>query len=595
MLDISPPNLLREIDAAEKIRDKHLRNILVLVKRYIGNWFQEGVAGKPVPENMIFSYVATMLPQLVFNNPAVAVSAKRSATDGHTAGAMEAAINAWIREVDIRDELERVCLNMILGFGVMKVGIEARSDFSSMDGRPDANGVYGRFTMEALTPYLFSVDPAHFFMDSQAADLSQCRLIGHQFNRDLDDLKGDDRYDQEVVGKLTADGGGDSSSGGLKPLFKPKRGAIERNRVTIHEIYLPEYRQICAICRNAAGEGQYLRPPQPYIGPADGPYILFGVYGVPGSPYPLSPVAAMAEQAEELNAHAVAAAREAAAHKKLIITDANQPGVTEAVQRSESGNVVSVPGFSPQSAMTVELGGTSQMRMAYIDNLRNRLDRVIGFSDAQRGRAASVTATEASIVNNAADDRTSFLQMKFRDAVKDALTRAAWFMYHDPSVVMAVSMQGRDGTQNDGLFLGGVQPGQEGTDWYDYRLDLEPYSMKRIDAAARQAQSQQLLQLALLIAPAMIQFPFINWRAILDDLGEAAEMPDYAEQILNARGMAMLQQGQMPMMPGQPPVGGAAGPMPMQPPGMSLNPAAGAPVNPPGQFAPQQALPLSAA
>jgi hypothetical protein len=161
-------------------------------------------------------------------------------------------------------------------------------------------------------------------------------------------------------------------------------------------------------------------------------------------------------------------------------------------------------------------------------------------------------------------------------------------MFHDPAVVLPVSMpDAQSGQVQEGLFLGGPQEGQESIDWYDFRLDLEPYSMKRIDGATRQAQSQQLLQLALLIAPAMLQFPFINWRAILDDLGEAAEMPDYAQKILNAQGMAMLQQSMMGMAP--------MGAAPMLPPGMSLNAGAGGPVaaGGAGQFAPRQ-LPASA-
>jgi hypothetical protein len=83
---------------------------------------------------------------------------------------------------------------------VAKVGIEPRGDYAGTQG-----GVEGRFTMEALTPFLVRIPPANAIIDPQCDSVHSARFQGHQFQRDLSDLQGDERFDQAIVGALTAD------------------------------------------------------------------------------------------------------------------------------------------------------------------------------------------------------------------------------------------------------------------------------------------------------------------------------------------------------------------------------------------------------
>jgi hypothetical protein len=83
--------------------------------------------------------------------------------------------------------------------------------------------------------------------------------------------------------------------------------------------------------------------------------------------------------------------------------------------------------------------------------------------------------------------------LKFRDAVKDGLTRVGWFGFHDPAIVAPVSFTDpMTGMESEGVFLGGQQPGQEDADWTQFNLDIEPMSMRRIDP--QQQQGLQLIQ-----------------------------------------------------------------------------------------------------
>ena len=547
MIPLDAKVLLQEVDAAEKVRKKHLKNAAVMVKRFVGNYYREDLRGKPVPENLVFSFIAQVLPQLIFDNPQVTCSAKRAVSHKPIADFMRQALNGWIKEVQLRDELEAACVDMLFGYGVMKVGLEARGDFAADPQR----GVMEKFTMDALRPYAVRVDPECFLMDSQARDLASARILGHEFARDLDDLRGDDRYDQEAVGRLTAEM--DADRRGAAPIGPAKDGSDLRRRVKLYELYLPEHGEICTLALNPSGEGDFIRKPRKYVGHDRGPYVVFGVYAVPNSPYPLSPIAAMYEQFAELNAHASAAAREAAAHKRFTIVNSHNKEAKAGILAVESGGVLALPNFSASEAMAVEIGGTSQHRLDYIERMRDRVDRVSGMSDSARGRTSGGTATEASIANDSHDTRIEYVHLKYAESAKRVLENVGWHLYYDPAVVMPVSDRNEQtGEATEGLFLGGVQEGQEDADWLDFFLDIEPFSMRRIDPVVQAQQAMQVYQTAMQIAPLIAQFPWMNWRSILDGIGEANQLPDFAARVLSDAGMQMISGGVAGLgMPGQ--------------------------------------------
>lgn len=604
MLSTKPEDLLSEIRAAEELRKRFLVNTVNLVRRYAGNWFRSDSRTKHRPENMIFGFLSTMMGDLVFDNPAVAVSAKRSISHQAIAEAMEMGINGWINDVSLKNELEAIAVDMLFGFGFAKVGIEERSDFG--EGQ---HGVQGRFTVDALTPYLIRKSPSNALIDPQCESITSARFVGEMFQRDLEDLKGDDRYDQAIVEKLTAS---DDQRIGKSPgerAFKDPGGGggamdTKRGRVTLYEVYIPELRQIGTLTADGQGEGYWIRPLQDYHGPKAGPYIFFGVYLVPEQVYPLSPIAAMAEQDQELNAHATAAAKEAATGKNLVLVSADQPQLAEELQRADQNSVIKVKGLNGNMVLPVALGGTTTQRVEYLNLLLQRTDRMSGQSEAARGRAQGVTATEANLAHGNADARVEFIHLKFRDGVKEGLTRVGWYYYHDPAVVAAVSQTDPvTGQKSEGLFLGGVQPGQEGTDWSGFFLDIEPMSMRRTDPNVRAQHAQLTVELVTSIAPLIPQMPYINWAQVLDLVGQANNMPDFAKTILNQEGLQLIGAltppgamgaagpSQLPPGPGASqqmqaaPGGGPAGLMPGGAPPQQMQSPPMAPATPAAQIA----------
>ena len=73
MIDITPGNLLEEVLAAERLRDKHIDAFKEQVERFHGPWFNNSSTGEYVGENHYFEYLSLMVPRMVFDNPRVRV------------------------------------------------------------------------------------------------------------------------------------------------------------------------------------------------------------------------------------------------------------------------------------------------------------------------------------------------------------------------------------------------------------------------------------------------------------------------------------------------------------------------------------------
>jgi hypothetical protein len=545
---------MTEIKASEELRRRHMVITTALIKRTMGNFHRSDVRGKPMPENTFFEFMATMLPQICFDNPAVSCSAKRVMAHKPVAQFMEMFLNGWIKERDLKTELELLAVDFLFSYACAMVGVEARGDYTSAAGEP--TGVEGRFTCDALTPFMVRLSPANVIIDSQCQHWNSARILGHMFQRDLNDLLTDERYDPAIVARLTADEEQPVGAHTSERIIPAKRtNDPTRNRVTLYQLYFPEYRQIGTLCVGAGGVQDWIRPPADYHGPREGPYVFYGCYAIPDQVYPLSPIAAMAEQTIELNAHGAAAAKEASQGKKVILVDANNPDAAAAIENAPTGSVIRIKGLNAQSLIPAEIGGTSPERLQYLQTLLARADRVSGQSDAIRGKAQGVTATEANIADAGADNRTEWIHTKYRDGVKEGLKRVGWYAFYDKSVVSVVSATDPStGQAREGLFMGGQQAGQENMHWPDFFLDIEPYSMRRVDPALQQQKAMMTVELVTTLVPLIPQFPWVNWPEILDMIGEANNIPDFQKIVLNQLGQNMLAQmsgTMMGMMPGQ--------------------------------------------
>lgn len=546
MLDLTPTNLSEEIELAEVFRRKHTARIRDIVRRFVGNWHRMDNSTDPTPDNLIAAYVAFMLPELSYTTPSATITAKRPIQHEAIADAVEMMLQQWLKDSDFGDQHQDWVRDALMGFGVMKVGLEAKQQWD------DATSGYSTSSDGSLMPFACRIPPDQFVMDPRAERWQDARYMGHTYFKDLDSLQNDKRWDPaavEQISSMTDDElAYENNNDAERPMARGR--TPNRKRVGLVDVWIRETGEIITLAKT----GNDVAPIQlrriKYHGPPNGPYTVLGYYTVPGDPYPISPLQFAMEQFEELQAHLGSSSEAARSFKRFVMVDSAAEDAANAMINAENGSVMKVRGFSPQSYASIEAGGGNPEQYQYIASIRDRWDRTLGIGDAQRGVASGKTATESQIVQSNVDGRTSYMRGRTIKFTTDVLDGVCWYLFHDPNIVEDVSrVDPVTGQQFEGLYLGGIQPGQQGLDWTRFNLDITPESMSQTDNQVVQARAMQLFQLAPQAMQIMATMPGVNIRWIIKMLGESMNIKNLPELLFNQQLLARL--GQTPQAFGQ--------------------------------------------
>jgi len=542
MIDTTDANALAdEVLKAEEFRRKHTARSMEIARRYVGNWYRQDAAAAPTPENLIASYVTFMLPELSYAEPGVRIIPRRPITHKQIAEFVEMAFESWMGDAGFGDDHGEVVRDMLMGFGVMKVGMEPRDTYVE-SGQKYTTG-------DALVPFACRVPPDQIIIDPRCESPKYARLTGHCYWKDLNDLEAEpDRWDQVAVEALRAhvENGDDQSDNGRtmqeRPLPTPMAG-YARQRVGLVDLWIPETGELVTLGRAGTETLNVILRRVPFYGPKTGPYQFFGCYSVPGDPYPIGPLQFAMEQFEEMQAHIVSASDAAATYKRFCLVDAANGDLHQSILQVGNGQVVAVRGANAQSVAQIELGGPNAEQLVYIQQLRDRFDRIIGAGDAQRGKVSGVTATESQIAQQNTDGRVQWVKSQTTKATRRVLEKVLWYLFKSPNVVMTVSWTDPlTGQAGEGLYLGGEQPGQDVAEPEDFRVEIVPDSMARTDDQVQQARALQLLQIAPQALQMMLTMPQINARFLIDMLGDSMNIQNLTDQLFNQQLLGLTGQ-----------------------------------------------------
>ena len=536
--DPSDQELLSEVQEAEKLRDDHLRAVTPLINEYAGRWYRETghrthddpFAGDSNPDPFAYSFISNILPTLVYSNPDVSVKARRVVGHDRVAQAMRAGLKGLLLDVPWLNEFKLAVVDMMLFQGVLMHYLEDDTRWS--DG--------------AVRPNMQRVDFRCWGADSLASTYEEAEFAFHTYYAFREDLMADPEANVELLSSMDTDK--QDTHKQHDTYGKGDRAKLRREQVKLHAVWLRETNTIRVIA--ADKEGAQVFPEREWWGDGGvGPYTLLRGYDVPDQLYPLSPLVAVWDQVRDLQMHAKAAARSAAGRKTVILVDGQKEDLGENIKDAEDREVIPVPGFSSAQASQLELGGVTPQQYEYLSVLRERLDRHSGLNETARGNVgAADSATEASIAQQALNNRTEFLKQRAHDGAKQSLKVMAWWLFHTEGVVIPVTTRDpMTGMEQEGLFVGGVFEGEDAGSFQDYQLDIEPYSMGRVNEQLLQRRTLELSNLVIQYAQMMPMMPWIRWPQLINMVGEAFNYPDLSS-ILSPE---MLNMAPHPMM--QPP------------------------------------------
>jgi len=559
-LSTSVTALLEYVESAEEVRDGHLEFLDDLVGRLHGSYWRGdnlGVDYDYAPENVYFQYLSLMVPRLVFDNPGVRVTSKRSGPQSDVAQALQSGLARWVQDANMRRTLEQIAMDMLIMYGVGMVSEEPRVDLQ-IPKQLRSKGAKGG---TATWPVMRRISPRQYIVDPDARTWDEVRFQGHEWRIDKDDLlerakkNPDEGWELEAIEALAAD---------VKPedldTIESGKSRPHRNQIRAYEIWMPEHEDkdhpgasngfhgtIFTVSVDQPSEGgsadpeedgrprgKMLRKPRPYYGPATGPYCVFGAYTVPDSVFPLSPLVATEGQINELNTHELAAAASMQNHKRIVaVRDAKTAREVKNLQH----DFVFVADFDHNGkplVQEVEIGGHTDHQREWIERSRQRVDRVLGIDDAMRGAVSGAgTATEHSIASESSSTRLGFLKQKFTDSTAEALRCVAHFMYYSDTIVFPVGVDDYDASDpmSEPWFQGGDEDMESGYSFADLELSIEPFSMERANEGLTQQRVLESHQILLNSMPTMAQFPNYPWREHFKKIGASINIPGLHELI----------------------------------------------------------------
>jgi len=562
MLKCTPDSFKDEIRAAVEFSQKFIKHNDMLVRRYAGRYYRaDKMPDRAVVDNHAYEYLSVILPSIIFDNPQCRMRSVNSdmrglmprgdglvMTVGDKVKGIELSLNRWSVDDEVSVVLRDVAVDFQFCFGVLLTTIVDQPGWQGVELLPSK-------------PHLMRIDPRHFMIDPCAMTwrpnhANGPRYMGHMWKADVDDLLDDPDFDKTELTKLAADTDTEEYDYGVSKSL----GVPDRNELLIWDVWVPEKQLsdvsatmgcLYPLAVSMAGNGQtgkkmrWIRQPRPaYCGPW-GPYTIFGAYKVPGSPYPLSPLVATAEQAEETNAHTAAAAEDARAHKRFILGPSTYANAVNTVKNIKNGDVAVVEAENPREVFQeFEVGGVSEEQYKYIQDARDRLNRVSGLSDSMRGQTrGDITATESAIADKGTHVRVAGMQSAYRACVTRVWYAAAWFMWYDDGIRYDLGAEGEKVLMPE--YRGGVYPGEEHFNFFDLSLVIDPLSLEYTDEATIQRRMQTAHALLLQTIPIMPQAPYVRWRGPISALFNSLNIPNAEEWIdfdmleqMTAAGMA---------------------------------------------------------
>lgn len=540
MIATDTRSLMREIVASRKKMDQFLVTRREMIRRYAGARYREDAADVPrSPENYPFAYKQFVKPQILFGTPSCSVNPRTRAEHANAAEGLEAAINYWAKETAWKQTMDEVIDDAFFGFGITKTGIAPRGHYSGAG----LGAVYGDFEQRPNYPHAVRISPQNFVVDVEASSLRRARLIGHFFERDKDDVLADETYDPAAASRLAESRRERLDQNQTYATPKREDADPQHEPVTLIELYLPEHGLLMTL-GELGGEDAVILRHEEYFGPDEGPYDLWGLEIVAGELVPISPLQALWDEFVEVQEHSRAAAESAACHKKFGVY---APGAREdanRIQQVANGGLVMVA--DPQAVNDMELGGVSDQQINYIQFLRERFERNLGFGDAQRGIAGSKTATAEQLAQSNSDLRIDRMKDRVRDSLLSVYRKVGWYFHNDPTIgriPMLVTDQ-TTGQQVPAVFVAGpwmggyvtvpgrgavFLPPQDESEMVDFDLDIDDRTMSKVNDALEQKRAQDELALAFQLL--QMGMP-VNLTRVLDRYGEAFNTRQFSKVIL---------------------------------------------------------------
>lgn len=499
-------------------------------EQFVGSFYSDSGTKEPVPLNMIELAASIMLRSLVSADPRALVHSKRPEWKAD-AYSFELALNHGLREMMIGRSLKTWAFEAMMSpMGVLKVALDVESA-QSLDG----------MQVWAGKPFVEPVTYDDWVHDMSAKAMHRIGFCGNRYSVVKDWALESGVYDPDVVAKLqpSQQPPGENDSQRLSR----SRGWLDedyRDTLKLWDLWLPDEGLIVTL----SDEDEDLPPLRvvEWSGPERGPYHFLWFNEVPGNTVPLPPVATWRSIHDLANALFNKLGRQAMRQKTLTGVPGTAAGDMKRITEAGDGEGVYLD--APGETQEIRFGGFDNQNFGFVLQLKQLYSYYAGNIDALGGLAIqSGTVGQDQLLANTASQRIQSMQDETYAATRQVIRDVGWYLWTDPIAEIPI-VKRIAGTQATVSSVWSQLTARG--DWYDFDLDIEPYSLQAQSPAERLAKIDQFLMNVLV--PAL---PLMQQQGIAVNFEEIIKLHAKYGNIPELNDIVTYLNGEMTTLPGE--------------------------------------------
>lgn len=471
MPQITPVKLGKLVEASFAKMDQYRSGRLKFMQQYVGRFYRttskvDDDANKASPINLMHTAVTTLLPNLAFNNPQVKATTSILAYRDY-ADMLAIATSHTAKSINFKSELRMAILDAIFLAGFIKTGLAVGDRVLSMNGTD----------LQIGEPFAERVDPDDMILDPAARQWDEQAFMGNRYRADVDHLIETGFGDPDMLKKLAENASYSSKLERASDLSKSnKLGSDEPRRyVDLVEIYLPLENRIVTMPYKKEMTFDTFINDVGYDGPKTGPYHMLGFAPVSDNILPVAPAGIWYDLHLLGNRVARKLARQAERNKRVLAYEDDAEEDVAGIAEASDGETVRVANLN--KIKEVEYGGASDNAYEWMEWVKRNFSEQAGSMDLLSGSGAGApTATQAEMLQANTSVRLSDMQNQVYEFTGEVLGDIAFFLHTDPLIDLPL-IRRKDGIEVQGNYTPEMRQG----DFLDYNIDIQPFSMGRVD------------------------------------------------------------------------------------------------------------------
>ena len=438
----------------------------------------------------------------------------------------ERAINTYARSMHMGEVINSCVRDAFYMMGVMKVHM---ADCASVQLESDE-------WMDPGRPYMGRVSPVHFCYDTHATEWQNCEFIADRYRVRWKEVISDTKFPADVRKQLRMQG--PQSVGDIRheEWGEPMGGSMSdagefEEHIYLTDIFLPKSGVIYTDPVNAAYQFTTEKPiyEHAYGGSETGPYFILNLGPIPDKTTPSSPAQNLLLLHNLVNT--IYRKLRDQAYRQKQITKGSKGTEDDIMEIRDSADGDHLALNEPQSIERMSFDGPNQNNFGFMLNALQQFSKQAGNLEHKLGLGAQAdTAAQEGMIAQGVAGMDAMYQARFADFVAKGVRELGRLMFAD-NVTTVPMKKDIEGTSEpyavDDPWRGAAEEGARDGEYFDYDIDIDPYSMAYRSPKQRLQELDETWDRLIPLAPlAMQQGAMPNIKQYLDIRAKYTSTPE---------------------------------------------------------------------